>query len=163
MKKSLLAVLLVLLPFFAQAQTIHAVPSDDPGLRQFMSQFWSKWSSPNSVAIPYVQSITSDPFFFYGKPISRDAYMKKQVAFAKRWPVRLYRVQPGSQVITCDDTISTCFVKGIVNFKDFSPARNATSTGSAKFSFSIIRTVAHGSATYVFTGLIGSDTSQKFE
>ena len=160
MKKLLFAVLIICSPMLAQAQPTEAGSSDSQGAKKFVDQFWSEWSGPNSDAMPYIQSAIDDQINFYGKSISRDAYMKVQVAFAKRWPDRQYTVQPGSEDINCDQGTSTCNVKGIVGWKDFSPERNSLSTGSANFSFSLREQTVDGTILYLLTSESGSVISR---
>jgi hypothetical protein len=160
MKKLLFAVLLICSPVLAHAQPNDAGSPDSQGAKKFVDQFWSEWSGPNSDAMPYIQSAIDDQINFYGKSISRDAYMKVQVAFAKRWPDRQYTVQSGSEDINCDQGASTCNVNGIVDWKDFSPERGSLSTGSANFSFLLREQTVDGTILYLLTGESGSVISR---
>jgi hypothetical protein len=160
MKKLLFSAWLICFPLLAQAQSNDAGSSDSQGATKFVAQFWSAWSSPNSAAMPYIQSAIDDQINFYGKPISRDAYMKVQQAFAKRWPDRQYTVQPGSEEINCDQGASRCDVKGIVDWKDFSPERGSLSTGSANFSFLLRKQTVDSAVLYLLAGESGSVISR---
>lgn len=172
MKRALFAALLMLLPALAEAQPnkLVASPPDQAVLanqyaQTFTDQFWLAWSSPNSVALPYVRSVVGDSLEFYGKPTSRADFMKVQTAFTNRWPERQYWIQPNSEQINCDYKTYSCTVTGIVNWKDFSQARNAASSGSAKFKFLLKGQMNHtnGPVTFLIAAesgsVIGSKTS----
>lgn len=160
MKKFLLVALPIFLPLLAQAQTNEAGSSVSLGAKEFVDQFWSKWSSPNAEALPYIESVIGNTISFYGKPMSRGEYMKAQVAFMKRWPDREYTVQAGSENISCDQTALTCDVSGVVNWKDTSPDRSSISTGAAKFSFALQEKGENGAVAFLLTEESGSVISR---
>lgn len=154
MRKYLFAVAFIFLPHLSHAQPAwrnvityqkngnfvkviekkEAVPVDQV-VPQFVDEFWLKWSSPNTIALPYMRSIVGDTLKFYGKSTSSEEFMKAQVAFTNRWPDRQYWLQPGSETIECGNGTKLCTVNGIVNWEDFSQVRHSASSGSAKFEF----------------------------
>jgi hypothetical protein len=155
-RKVLFVALFIFLPCLSQAQpawrdvrtlqqngnfvkiiiTKEAVPVDQV-VPLFVDEFWLKWSSPNTIALPYMSSVVGDSLDFYGKSTSHAEFMKAQVAFTNRWPNRQYWIQPGSETIDCGSGTKLCTVDGIVNWEDFSQAQNTASSGSAKFKFSL--------------------------
>ena len=136
MKKFLLAALLICLPLLAEGQSSGGqLPSAK------MQRHLSIGSGPNGRA--QFSSVTlyrirrRNQANFYGKPISRETFMKAEAAFAQRWPDRQYKAQDGSETITCNDVAATCNVSGIVNWTNFSLERGVLSAGLEKFSFSL--------------------------
>jgi hypothetical protein len=121
----------------AQAQLLNYDATTTAKAQDFADNFLYQWSRPNSVALPFVRSVINDKISFYGKVLSRDAYMTEQEAFATRWPDRAYSTEPNSEDVNCDNAISTCTVTGIEYWNDFSPARHMITTGAAKFSLSL--------------------------
>lgn len=156
MRKVLFAALSIFLPCLSQAQpawhyvrtyqkngnfvkvieTKEVVPVEQV-VPLFIDKFWLKWSSPNTIALQYMRSAVGDSLNFYGKSTSHAEFMKAQVAFTNRWPDRQYWVQPDSETIECGNGTKLCTVGGIVDWEDFSQARNSASSGSAKFEFSL--------------------------
>jgi hypothetical protein len=64
--------------------------------------------------------------------------MDTETAFAERWPIRRYVLEPSSLAITCNDQAFTCHVSGIVDWNDSSLERDARSIGTANFNFDLL-------------------------
>ncbi len=160
MKKFLLAALLICLPLLAEGQSSGGDASLSQDAKTFIDQFWTEWSSPNSAALPYIEFAVDNQVNFYGKPISREAFMKAEAAFAQRWPDRQYKAQDGSETITCNDVAATCNVSGIVNWTNFSLERGVLSAGLEKFSFSLREQTIDGMPLFLVTGESGSVISR---
>ena len=156
MRKVAFTVLLLLAPVLAQAQSQTSGSLANQRAKEFVDQFWFEWSSANSVALPYLQSVIDERIISYGKLVSREQYMKVQMALAKRWPSRQYVLQAGTEQIKCDQSSAKCFVKGIVSWHNSSTARNSTSSGSANFNFTLRETADHRSPSYVVAELSSS-------
>lgn len=150
LRKLSFSVCLALAPLAARAQP---APLSQQA-RTFVDQFWSKWSSPNAVALPYISSTVGSGIDFYGKPLTRDAYVKTETDFANRWPERQYKIQPGSEAINCAQAI--CTVHGIVTWRDFSPDRKTLSAGSAKFAFTLQAQTIDGQTLFLLTSTTGA-------
>jgi hypothetical protein len=128
---------------------------------QYVRAFWAAWSGP--AALTYMEFAVTDPVQFYGKSISRDDYTKLQTGFAKRWPERHYTLVPGTEQITCKAAALACDVSGTVSWRNFDPARKITSTGTAKFDFSLQGTADQkGNITsFSITAMTGADISHQ--
>lgn len=97
----------------------------------FIRRYHAAWSGTNSAAVSFMQSGYSDHVTFYGKVIGRDAVLKDKLAFAQRWPERIYSVKPGSETALCGEK---CNITGIVEWFARSRERGKTSSGMAEFS-----------------------------
>ena len=161
MKKIVSVLLLISMPFLAGAQNDAVRASADIGAKAFVVQFWSEWSRPNDVALPYVRSTIDDQINFYGKSLSRDQYMKTQAAFVNRWPERQYTDQLGSERVACKPQIATCRVDGVITWRNSSPARSSTSTGSASFDFLLRYETIDGQTLYLLTSESGGVISRR--
>ncbi len=91
----------------------------------------------NNSAVAHIGDFYADQVFYYGKLASRQAVVDDKVRFATRWPDRKYQIRSGTLVSDCDQASTTCKVEGIVDWETRSPARGASSTGSARFSYTL--------------------------
>jgi len=139
MRKFLFLAFLIWLPSLAWSQANdNAVDRAGPAsVQDVVDQFWAEWSNPSAATQPLIPTAIADPINFYGKPLSQDAYMKAEQAFDKRWPERQFTIKPGSEKISCTQETSSCQVTGIVDWNYLSLARDAASSGSEEFSFSL--------------------------
>ena len=94
--------------------------------------FQKSWSLPNGQALEFLDRLYAPELTYYGKRTSKEEVMREKVAFAKRWPERAYTVQPGTLTPACA-LDGLCTVEGVVDWNVYSPERNVTSSGSAKF------------------------------
>jgi len=126
----------------------------------FVNFFWQTWSMDNSDAMPFVNSVVGGSIDFYGKPVSHDAFMKIEGAFVKRWPIRIYTIEPGSLSVNCIDQTSTCYASGIVEWDDSSVARDARSKGVANFDFELQDRPENGQNQFTLVSESGSVISR---
>jgi Trypsin-like peptidase domain len=103
----------------------------------FVLELFRNRSEPNDAELPRLRGLYGDQVSYYGKIISWQAVVDDKLKFAARWPDRKYQVRSGSLVADCDQVSSTCKVEGIVDWQAQSPARQASSSGSASFSYSL--------------------------
>ncbi len=99
-----------------------------------------------------MNSMVGNSVVFYGSSISHAEYMKQQFAFAKRWTVRNYTLQPGSLNVTCNAATSSCHATGIINWDVSSAERNQRSIGTASFDYQLLLT----NGTFILTEELGS-------
>lgn len=104
---------------------------------QFAEDYFAHWSENNDEAISYFSSIYLDSVVYYGSPTSKTAILKQKTAFVKRWPLRIYTVEPNTMTVTCDGSGADCIVSGVVQWDCRSIARNAHSIGSANFRLAL--------------------------
>jgi len=108
-------------------------------LRGLTTNFLDRWytivSGPNSDALAAATATYADPVDYYGKSQSRDQVLTEWQSFMNRWPNRQYKVRQNTLEIDCGDLTWSCNVKGLLDFDDNSPARNARSWGSATFEY----------------------------
>jgi len=155
MRRAFLAALVIVSPFLARAQPANTSPSVSHGAEQFINEFFSKWSSPNSVALPFIESAVDNQVNDYGQTVSREKFLKEELAFMKRWPNRQYTPKNGSEKVNCDQGTSTCEVTGSVSWNDSSPDRAAISTGSDSFDITLRFETANGKLLYYISGEAG--------
>ena len=107
------------------------------GATAFVVELLGRWSTPDNSVLSSLGDAYADEVSYYGKPVTRQAVVDDKVRFATRWPDRKYQLRPGSLVAVCAQVSSTCKVDGIVDWQAGSPARGATSSGSARFSYTL--------------------------
>lgn len=93
----------------------------------------SEWSGPNASALPYIFDQYASEVLFYGNDWSAEKVLSDKRAFATRWPIRSYRILPGTLKTSCIG--STCEVSTEVEWKASSPERSAFSSGVALHEF----------------------------
>jgi ATP-dependent protease ClpP protease subunit len=123
----------------------------------FAQDYIAHWSEANDQALGYFNSIYAPSVVFYGTSIDRTELMKQKLAYAERWPLRIYTLKPGTAVAPCQDDSSTCTVSGVAEWDCRCPARKAHSIGTANFSL----TVSFASGVPQVTGESGSVISRE--
>jgi len=130
--------------------------SDTRGTSQrviaFAQDYFAHWSEANDQALSYFNSIYALSVVFYGASVNRAEIMKQKLAYAERWPLRIYTLKPGTVAAPCADDGSTCTVGGVVEWDCRSPTRKVHSIGTANFSL----TVSFASGMPQVTGESGS-------
>ncbi len=114
--------------------------TNDPRTRasSFVLELLRIWSEPNDPALSTkLNAFYADQVSYYGKLTTRQAVLDDKTRFATRWPDRKYQLRPGSLVANCEQVSSTCNVDGVVDWQARSPARGASSSGSARFSYAL--------------------------
>jgi hypothetical protein len=95
-------------------------------------------SGPTEKFLGIVNGLYSEEVLYYGKEIPRNQVIFKITAFANRWPIRTYIVQPTSVAIHCEQPSSQCRVTGLVDFDARSPDRQQWSHGVASFDYLLV-------------------------
>jgi hypothetical protein len=91
--------------------------------------------------LAWLDPLYADEVNFYGNTISRAEVLTEKRLFTERWPERNYRIQPKSMNAVCDESrpgltqSMECIVTGTVEWQTRSPARNATASGLAGFTY----------------------------
>jgi hypothetical protein len=107
----------------------------------FVNEIHSKWSETNAAGLAWLDPLYADEVNFYGNTISRAEVLTEKRLFTERWPERNYRIQPKSMNAVCDESrpgltqSMECIVTGTVEWQTRSPARNATASGLAGFTY----------------------------
>lgn len=107
---------------------------DDATALAATEDYFRTWSGENRQALAFLQRTYAPQIEYFGKPTSRTQVMREKAEFVARWPVRSYVLQPGT-LVRCSAS-RVCVVEGLVDWRAHSPARRATSTGTASFSLS---------------------------
>lgn len=122
--------------FVTGAQRDVEMPAESDAVR-FVVEYNLAWSSNNSVAILKIADMYADRVKFYGKEIALADLLEEKVAFAKRWPDRVYNVLGETVSASCDPDY--CYVRGNVAWDARSIPRNAKSLGLAYFDLVLAR------------------------
>jgi hypothetical protein len=107
----------------------------------FVNEIHSRWSETNAAGLAWLDPLYADEVNFYGNTISRAEVLTEKRLFTERWPERNYRIQPKSMNAVCDESrpgltqSMECIVTGTVEWQTRSPARNATASGLAGFTY----------------------------
>jgi hypothetical protein len=102
---------------------------------ELTKRYMRNWSLSNQEALAFLDKVYPSKITFYGKQTSKSAVMREKKIYVERWPERRYSIRPHSVSVSC--TANVCEVGGILDRNVYSSARNTTSTGAAKFSFTI--------------------------
>jgi hypothetical protein len=101
--------------------------------RSFVTAIQSRWSDANVTELAWLDALYSYEVDYYGKRLSREAVLADKRRFAERWPERAYKVQTNSMKAQC--SALECIVTGNTEWEARSLARNATSSGTASFTY----------------------------
>jgi hypothetical protein len=116
------------------------IPSnDDVSTRasEFVVELLRMWSEPNDPKLSRLDSLYADQVSYYGKQRPRQEVLADKRKFAARWPDRKYQLRPDTLSVNCDHASSNCRVEGIVDWQARSPARAASTSGTAHFLYSL--------------------------
>jgi hypothetical protein len=97
----------------------------------------SDWSLPNDQAILRISDYYGGTVNFYGNGIPHAKVMAEKWTFAQRWPVRNYRVEPGSVQIDC--TSEGCAVSSVISWAAASPERGASASGRSTWNLVLVK------------------------
>ena len=136
------------------------IPRDDQELSKralsFVNEILSKWSETNAAGLAWLDPLYADEVNLYGKLISRAEVLTEKRVFTERWPERNFRIQPNSMNVVCGNDYYSpgleCIVTGAVEWQTRGPARNATASGLAGFTYTLEAT----GATFLIRGEQGS-------
>jgi hypothetical protein len=93
-------------------------------------------SSPLEPALRGLQEMYATKVQYYGKLVSRAKVLEEKRAFFERWPERQYTISSETMTIDCSPR-SVCNVSFVASFNAYSPARNKSSVGKARFTLAI--------------------------
>jgi len=90
---------------------------------------WSFNSSPQALADMYWDSAT-----YYGKLSSKQDILLDKQKFIERWPVRTYKIRPGTTAVKCiGERVTECSVTGVVDWEVSNQAKR--SIGATSFDY----------------------------
>lgn len=118
-----------------------ALSSDDLKGRavNFVLELIRAGAKPDLGRLPSFGSLYADQVSYHGKLATRQSVLDDKVKFANRWPERKYQLNTQGLVATCDQSSSTCTVTGILDWQVRSSSRKASSSGKARFTYSLAR------------------------
>jgi hypothetical protein len=95
------------------------------------------WSSGDSAAIDDVHDVYAPRVNFYGRVLDKRGITAEKMRFVRRWPVRRYRLLPGTTRVDCDQNRRSCLVRTLIDWQAASPQRRAVSRGVSEFKLGI--------------------------
>jgi hypothetical protein len=112
----------------ASSDLVAALKEEPSASRQqeaqaLLSQYLAAWSSHNADALGSTPRFYGSRVRFYGKDISAQALAEEKKRFVQHWPVRHYRVRPGTTSSRCDSATNTCKVIALMEYRVENPAR----------------------------------------
>ncbi|MGO4909823.1 hypothetical protein ACEN2J_15980 [Pseudorhodobacter sp. W20_MBD10_FR17] len=96
----------------------------------------SDWSLPNEQALPRLAAYYAPGVDFFGKSMSHAEVMADKKAFAKRWPIRDYLVEPGSVRMDCSS--EGCAIESTIAWVAASPQRGAKASGRSTWTLLLV-------------------------
>ena len=94
------------------------------------------WSLPNEQALSRIPTYYAGNVEFYGTNMSHAEVMAEKETFAKRWPIRNYRVEVGSIRINC--RLDSCVVDSVISWAAASPQRGAQASGRSTWTLVLV-------------------------
>ena len=95
------------------------------------------WSSEKSFDAATIERFYAPQVIYYGKSFSRAQLLGEKEAYARQWPVRLYREVPGSLAARCDDGKTLCKVSADMTWHRVSRS-GKVSDGRARLTFDFV-------------------------
>jgi hypothetical protein len=94
------------------------------------------WSSSNYMALEHMRKIGAPRIEYFGKTISREAWQGMKRKFADKWPVRQYKLRPGSMRVECEEN-SRCVVRSVVDWTTTHLGRSDTVSGASQLELGV--------------------------
>lgn len=95
------------------------------------------WSAGDGPALNDVYEVYAPRVNFYGRILDRRGITAEKLRFVHRWPIRRYRLLPGTTRVDCDQTRRSCLVRTLIDWDAASPQRHAVSRGVSEFKLGI--------------------------
>lgn len=113
------------------ADTARPAPQPAPPFeyqaRALVARIVSEWSLPNSAILPRLPHYFADEVLYYGQRRTRAQVIAEKTAVAARWPIRDYRIEPGSLSSICG--AQECRISAVIVWDARAPDRNASASG----------------------------------
>lgn len=106
--------------------------------KAFAVEYFRQSSGAPDDALAWLSQHYADAVNFFGTQAQRGAILKQKADYLRRWPIRLYSVEPGSVAAQCDQN-SFCRVSGIIDWSTSSDERDASADGKASFEIATVR------------------------
>jgi hypothetical protein len=116
--------------------SVASLPSPEALALAAAQEFFSATSQSRSEALAYLAGIYPPQVEYYGKLTQRSEVLQEKDTFLQRWPQRSYELREGASVNCTLD--GRCVVDGLVDWRNDSAPRKATSTGTARFTLVLV-------------------------
>src|SRR5690606_14480031 len=102
-----------------------SLPSEEARALEAAHAFFAETSRSRAETLAYLSSVYAPQLDYFGKPATRAAVLSEKADFVARWPERNYQLRRGASVACRTD--GTCVVDGLVDWRNQSAPRKATS------------------------------------
>lgn len=103
----------------------------------FAQRYLQNWSSNDESAVGNVPLVYGPMTRFYGRPYSQADLTAEKRRAVRLWPVRDYRIRPGSLAVTCDMARAVCAARSVIVYRVAHPAGGRSARGAARFDLEI--------------------------
>lgn len=126
--------------------SVAARPTPEVQALDAAHEFFAATSRPRAETLGYLSSIYPPQVEYFGRRTPKSDVLKEKGQFVDRWPQRQYVLRDGADVYCT--AAGSCTVDGLVDWRNYSASRKATSEGTARFKLTFQR---RGSG-FVLTG-----------
>jgi len=95
-------------------------------------EFFAAISGSATTALSYLARVYPPQVRYFGRPTARSEVLREKQEFVVRWPERRYVLREGAKVTCRPD--GDCIVDGLVDWRNYSAPRKASSVGTARFT-----------------------------
>ncbi len=95
------------------------------------------WSSSDRAALDDVHEVYAPRVNFYGRVRDKRSIANEKRRFVQRWPIRRYRLRPGTTRVDCDRAKRACVVRTLIDWVAAAPQRRAMSRGVSEFKLGV--------------------------
>ncbi len=127
--------LLTSVPGRASAQNADRASKADA--ERAVQGYLALWSSSGDISEASVSRFYAPRVIYYGKAFTRAQVLADKRAYARQWPVRVYREVPGSFAARCNADRSLCKVSADMVWRRVSRGQ-VVSTGRAHLRFDFV-------------------------
>ena len=118
----------------AHAQSLAGMQARTAAIAQRYLEVWSSDGAAAVQGVPYVYGPTVQ---FYGRTYSQAQLMAEKRRAVAQWPIRRYRMRPGTVQIICNEGEMKCGVRSVIDFVAENPRRGTSKRGSARFDLGV--------------------------
>jgi len=97
--------------------------------------YFTVWANDASATPQAVEHFYASRVNYYGREMTSAEVYQDKVYLMRQWPIRTYRVRPGTVMTSCSENHDRCQVSLALDFLSANPARGVGAQGVASISF----------------------------